>query len=168
MCLITEQKKPKKTRTEQVYYKVVQVDRLKTIISPYPMTFYFSPYKAYPIFIGRDDRIPDDQPWEVESYKDRVSSVKWEVHEEFNDMQLVEGGGFHLFISRKDAENEAEYLNSVYSDIYSDNFKVIKAVVPKGTEYYKGHFYHGITTMPETLKKKPDNICVREVRYEEI
>ena len=164
MCLITEQKKPKKTRTEHVYYKVALVDRCNTVISPYPMTFYFSPYKAYPIFIGRDERIPDDQPWEVESYKDRVSSIKWEVHEEFNDLQLVEGGGFHLFISQKDAENEAEYLSAVHSI----NFKVIKAVVPKGTEYYKGHYYLGLTTMPETLKKKPDNICVREVRYEEI
>ena len=165
MCLITEQKKPKKTRTEQVYYKVALVDKLNVSISQESMTFYFSPYKTYPIFIGRNERIPDDQPWEVETYyKDRASSIKWEVHEEFNDMRLVEGGGFHLFISRKDAENEAEYLNSVYSL----HFRVIKAVVPKGTEYYKGHYYHGLMTLPETLKKKPDNICVREVRYEEI
>ena len=65
----------------------------------------------------------------------------------------VGAGGFHLHTKLKNAKNEADWMAVTTPTVM---YKVLKAIVPAGTEYYKGE-YNGY-----------DAICVRKVRYEEI
>ena len=61
--------------------------------------------------------------------------------------KIIEDGFFHAFTSEKAALKEAEDLNHGYG--YKSNYKVFKAIIPKGTRYCEG-----------TL----DDICAKSIK----
>ena len=66
-------------------------------------------------------------------------------------------GGYHLFVTKKDAENEIENLKGWhYVPRGALNYFVAKAIVPKGTKYVEG--YYG----------DKESVVVKKVKYEKI
>jgi len=130
MCLITYDRPiPKRTEKEETYYKVL---------------FYFggdayrTPYRGQTIYL-------DKMQFELgEVFSTRVVLSGYEITE----------GGFHLFKQKEDAEKEAELLNHYHPA--SRGYRVVKAVVPKGTPYVEG-FYGGTKA-----------IIVKKVTYKRI
>jgi len=133
--------KPRKTRFTRTYYKILDVsqyvhDCWNNETNQYEkVQTYDTPYVGMSVELGKDYEIPENKKWEL--YGDSVT----------NKTTYVEGGCFHLYRTKMGAESDC--LNS-------KSKVIVKAIVPKGTEYIKG--WYGFEKC----------ICVRKVRYEEI
>ena len=127
MCLNVLNREPKVMKTEQVFYKIVR---------DCGMEWYRTPYKNFPVSVGKDYQIPEEDGWGI-------------YFNPFRSTYGVEFGGFHLYERLKDAKSDMVILGK-------EKHKILRAVVPAGTEYYKGLF--------------GDYVCVavKKVRYEEL
>ena len=135
MCLIVDRKiekvKPKKSLFTRSYYKVLYYG-----LDPYDGKKHFmTPYYSMWVSLGNEYEIPKDSEWEMTSLSVGKRMIT-----------VVDGGCFHLFRTKKGAEDE-------YNAIGSGGV-IVKAVVPAGTEYIKGEYCGN------------KSICVRKVRYE--
>ena len=131
MCMVVKGK-PKFRRSlfPHTYYKVLGTNM---------DGWFFSPYQASFVEIGKDYKIsedtePDVRPWLYD---------EWEVY----------GGCYHLFRKKEDADRSAKYLTERSGGV---KHVVVKAVVPAGTRCVKGTF--GNTK----------SVAVRRVRYKKI
>ena len=141
MCMTVKKSKkklkPKKSLFTRTYYKILYKERKwDRFTSQYlEEDEYSTPFINMRVELGKEYEIPGDKPWEIfGDSRDRFS--------------YVEGGCFHLYRTKKDAEHDFNEGNL--------NLEIVKAIVPKGTEYIRGDY--GFEKC----------ICVRKVRYEKI
>lgn len=146
MCLVAIDWEVKELPAEATFYKV--------LVCHDNTGSYFSPHQHMPIKFGVDYEIPEDTDFDIVTPVTRCE-------------RYVDGGCYHLFVHSDDAYRHVAYL--MENDNYwfynyqslsacNDNcsYHVVKAIVPKGTKYIKGHY--GVD----------EAICVRKVRYEKI
>ena len=143
MCLrVKDPTKIKTTGKERVFYKILAVVEGKD-------DFLVTPYIGQGVCLGGTNYTCQDGFDFVER----------------RDWFEVTRGGFHLFKNLKDAENEARWMNDHFI-FYNGHiregcvseYRVYKAIVPKGTTYIEGTFH--VFSYP--------SVVVKEVRYEEI
>ena len=127
MCLEINNIKRSKGRTlfRRTYWKVLRIK---------PYGYYNTLYNRMKIEFGKT--------YEIE---DKEFNIEPGLYSEYK----LEGGAFHLFKNRKDADEVAWDKDSPH-----DNMLVVKAIVPAGTQYIKGK-YLGY-----------DSLAVKKVRYE--
>jgi len=138
MCLFVFKNKVKikKTLFTRTYYKILE-EGLTAEGRPYIIT----PYLCFNVELGKDYSIDPEKKWDI--IHDRILPNK----------HIVEGNCFHLYKRKHDAIAD---LNTWGRNIDSHKYFVVKAIVPKGTEYIEGEW--GFTKV----------ICVRQVRYEKL
>ena len=125
MCLVTDSPPVKMVSKDEVtYYKVVK----QPFFWDNDMETFMSPFLLFMGELGTRYDISKDEKWEIskEHYTDTEKTF-----------YRVEGGGFHLFVDLVDARREANRLNDQYN---TENYKVVRAIVPAGTEYIKGRY----------------------------
>ena len=127
MCLEINNIKRSKGRTlfRRTYWKVLRI---------MPGGYYNTLYNRMKIDFGKTYEIEDKE---------------FHIEPGLYSCYKLEGGAFHLFKNRKDAERVAWDRESPISHML-----VVKAIVPAGTPYVKGK-YLGY-----------DSLAVKKVRYE--
>ena len=148
MCLVATDWEVKELPEETTFYKV--------LVCHENIGSYFSPHEYMPIEFGVDYEIPEDTDFDI------IAPV---TPGECCD-KYVEGGCYHLFVHSDDAYRDAQFLTEGCMWLYTSpdsnkgekkyTYRVVKAIVPKGTKYIKGTY------------GRDEAICVRKVRYEKI
>ena len=125
---------PEKATEDLVFYKV-----LLKVNYHQENEFYVSPVFGVKAPIGELLSQPKQDEFEYDVRKNGVIEIN--------------GGGFHLFTTKEDAIEWMEYTGLMNM---TKDFVVAKAVVPKGTLYVKGTFFHR------------DSVIAKNVMYTEI
>ena len=128
--------KVRKTLFPHTYYKVL----FKSWSEYFQDWQYLTPYFNMDVVMDREYRIPDDVEWELSSYTPD------------GPCSYVDGGGFHLFRTKRGAMHEF----ASHGSMGHINYIVVKAVVPPGTEHVKGYYCGEKSIVVRRVKyKKP-------------
>ena len=139
-----------------VCYKIVINSGNATCISGIKVkqgTLY-SPYMLCEITEGEHKLPLKDNLVFMSSHRkcgNRVGSWKKDGNQTMKDITR----GFHTYVSKKDAYKSAKWLQKVaFSGSYAIRVHVIKAIIPKGTKYFRGI----------TLENLP-SYCSNRIKY---
>lgn len=114
MCLITKTIEFKIAEEDIICYKIVK-------ITDWELGYCVTPYIGFQLqFMHKYD---DSEPLE---FVDRAGIA---------DDYAVRRGVFHTFKNYDDALYELEHT-------WTENYKVVNCIIPKGTEYLEGEFYN--------------------------
>ena len=147
MCLTVTEKKTLVSEVDLTFYKVVY--RTPKYMKPWGETVYSirSIFRGFHIDLGV-------------TYVCPTSGFEYEAERKSaqGDLWSVERGGFHLFCNYGDASDFARRFSAK-----DDVMEVIRAIIPKGTEYIEGLF-----AVDAYNYKYVPSVCTKKVRYEEL
>ena len=150
MCLMVEGEKFMSliAEEEKTYYKVLLYQETDFMGNDK----YVTPYYNFSVLLGTNYSIPERSEWKVYQTAHPVSYDGPGYDGPYYSYRyFVEGNCFHFFQRREDAERCARRM---------DGGIVVKAIVPKGTEYVEGYTINADGPVMAAAAKK--------VKYEKI